>query len=348
MLPLPEKLLVLHAGTHKTATSYIQSRLQANQALLQRCGVQLAYPQTPARKHKPLARALARAHWGSWERFLAQLAAGPAQAIVSAEQFTQPLARPARHRRLVELLTAAGYRLRVVLFLRDQPDYINARYVHSSRRLYHYQDFEAYVQEQLLQRRHIFDYEHLLAPLLSHPLIECQLLPYASGLGDPFERLMASQGWQPLEPWLPADPSKGNVQPGCRGVWLAQAIGERLEQRGVRGRALANTGAVVRRIAERQGWQDDRYCGFDAEAAARVATHYQPGNDRLAERVWGCRWQDRFPPPSQMQRRVFEPPSPGTPERRQLEQLVEQGLQDLARGNPRLRRRLTVAAAAQR
>jgi hypothetical protein len=65
-------------------------------------------------------------------------------------------------------------------------------------------------------------------------------------------------------------------------------------------------------------------------------------------RVWGCRWQDRFPAATDLQRRVFEPPLPGTAERRQLDRLVDQGLKDLARDNARLRKRNTMAAAAQR
>lgn len=341
MSSAPERLLVIHAGTHKTATSYIQSRLLANQARLEACGVQLAYPQK-VRKHKPLARALARGDWDLWQRFLNRLGDGPAQAIVSAEQFTQPLARPRCHRALQAWLAERGFALRVVVFLRDQPDYINARYVHSIRRLYHHQEFEAYVAEQLADRGHIFDYERLFSPLIRHRSIECRFLPYASGLGDPFERLMADQGWQSGQPWLPAAPDKHNVQPGCQGVWLAQAIGERLEQLGVRGRALVNSGSVVRRIAVREGWQNDRYHGFDGPAAARVAAHYQAANDRLAQRVWGCTWGERFGPAAACERRVFTPPAPGSAERQRLELLVEEALAVLARGSRRLARRLTI------
>ena len=36
-----KKTLLVHAGTHKTASTYIQSRLQVNKDLLLRSGVQL-------------------------------------------------------------------------------------------------------------------------------------------------------------------------------------------------------------------------------------------------------------------------------------------------------------------
>ncbi|MEB3320091.1 MAG: hypothetical protein VKI63_04040 [Cyanobium sp.] len=347
MTAAPNRLLVLHAGTHKTATSYIQSRLLANQSLLQESGVALIYPQRVC-KHKPLARALARGQWDLWQKFLDRLSEGPEQAIVSAEQFTQPLAKPRRHRQLLELLSERGYALRVVVFLRDQPDYINARYVHSIRRLYHHQDFDTYVAEQLERRSHIFDYDRLFSSLIGQQNIDCRFLPYASGLGDPFERLMAEQGWRASRSWLPAAPDKHNVQPGCQGVWLAQAIGEQLEQLGVRGRSLVNSGSVVRQIAAREGWQLDRYFGFEAPEMVRVADHYRAGNDRLAQRVWGCRWGDRFPAATVPERRVFTPPPAGTPERQHLEKLVEEALSMLGRGNRRLRKRLSMPGLAQR
>jgi len=335
----PCRELLIHAGTHKTATSYIQSRLAANQSLLAQRDITYRYPAASGLKFKPLVHALVRGEWDTWRRYLAALPAGAATVLMSAEQFTQPLARPDRYAPLLELLAEAGFRLRVVVFLRDQPDYINARFVHSTRRLYHHQSFEAYVAEQLgPKRRPIYNYAHLFTPLLDRAEgsgdLDCRFLPYGSALGDPFERLMASQGWEPPpQGWRPADPQRGNVQPGCGGVWLAQAIGERLTQLGVKATAL-HTGNVVRRIAERQGWTEDRYCGFDAESAARVAEHFAAANDAFAQRVWGCPWRERVPAVP-MQRRQFSPPA-DPDARRRLERLVERAIAELVRLNPPL------------
>jgi hypothetical protein len=334
--------LVIHAGTHKTATSYIQSRLVANTPGLSRAGVTYRYPSERVLKFKPLATALLEARWDIWRRYLTALPADATTVLMSAEQFTQPLARPDRHEPLLELLAEAGFRLRVVVFLRDQPDYINARFVHSTRRLYHHQSFEAYVAEQLgPQRRLIYDYAHLFTPLLERAeagsTLECAFLPYASGLGDPFERLMAFLGWQPpARGWRPADPQRGNVQPGCGGVWLAQAIGARLAVLGVESGSVRNTGGVIRRIAELQGWTEDRYCGFDAESATRVAEHFAAANDAFAQRVWGCSWRERVPEVAMQRRQFTLPADPDA--RRRLERLVQRAIAQLARLNPRLAR----------
>lgn len=338
--------LLIHAGTHKTATSYIQSRLVANQALLAGLGVTYRYPAAPGGKFKPLAAALASGQWAHWQHYLAALPASATTVLLSAEQFTQPLARPDRHGPLLDLLAEAGFRLRVVVFLRDQPDYINARFVHSTRRLYHHQSFEAYVAEQLgPNRRPIYDYDHLFTPLLDRAEgsgdLDCAFLPYGSGLGDPFERLMACLGWPPpAQGWRSADPQRGNVQPGCGGVWLAQAISTRLAELGV-DHATLYTGAVVRRIAEQQGWTEDRYCGFDADSAARVAEHFATANDTFARRVWGCGWRERLSAVP-MRRNQFTPPADPA-DRRRLDRLVERAIAALAQHNTPLAQVLAAA-----
>jgi hypothetical protein len=333
--------LTIHAGTHKTATSYIQSRIASNRRQLRRLGLMVPYPSGPARKHKPLAVALGHGCWQPWRDLLR---GASSNVLLSGEQFTQPLADPANLESLLQVLGDRHYRLRIVVFLRDQPDYINARYVHSTRRLYHHQDFESYVRFQLAERRHVYDYDYLFGHLTRHPAITSVFLPYGSCFGDPFVRMMEALGL-PESPmgWAPSDPDKGNVQPGCRGVWFAQTLSKCLAQLGVDGSRLTNTGAVVRHIAEQQGWQDERYCGFDKTSAEAVSAFYAESNDRFAQRVWNCRWRERVPVVP-MERCVFDPPPAGGEEERRLERLVLQALQDLSRQNRRLSRALKASS----
>jgi len=128
-----KRLLVIHAGTHKTASSYIQSRIAVNADQLARACALVGYPASVARKHKPLASALAKRRWPIWRRFLRKQPADASMLLLSAEQFTQPLTKKGGLKALVQMLKSEGWHLQVVLFLRDQPDYINARYVHSTR-----------------------------------------------------------------------------------------------------------------------------------------------------------------------------------------------------------------------
>jgi hypothetical protein len=310
--------------------------MAANRSLLRSSGVLVEYPGLPAQKHKPLADALAKRQWEYWQKFLRNLPREEPLVLISAEQFTQTLARRRIHRQLIALLEREGFQLAVAVFLRDQADYINSRFVHSVRRFYHSQDFEDYVQEQLAKRKHIYNYNHLFYDLTTNSSIRTFFLPYGRELGDPFERLLSALGVRPpIQGWQAADPSKANVQPGSRAVWLAQQITKRLHHLGIDSRSLVNTGDVVRRIAMGEGWQDDRYCGFSQDSASVVAAHYSRSNHRFARRVWGCEWRQVVAEVG-MRRSVYFPPGPG-PEREHLDNLVNFGLRDLAQENLRLR-----------
>jgi len=290
-----DRLFVIHAGTHKTASTYIQSRIKANSDLLLASGVYTAYPEVRSRKYKPLSSALVREKWGEWRQYLESIPASFNHALVSAEQFTQPLANPESLGRLTRLLGKYDFRLKVIVFLRDQPDYINARYVHSARRLYHDLEFEDYVCHQLRDRSRIFDYDLLFSEIVDFPGVELCFLPYASGLSDPFERLLSAQGLLDCHDWHPSKDSQSNVQPGRRGVWLAKEVKRILDDRSEKSKRLGQLSRAIREIAGSEGWTADRFFGFDEALLAHVVQHYAVANDRFARKVWGRAWGDVYP-----------------------------------------------------
>ena len=87
----------------------------------------------------------------------------------------------------------------------------------------------------------------------------------------------------------------------------------------------------MRRIAEQQGWQDDRYCGFDTAGAGAVAAHYAQANDEFAQRVWGCNWRERMPELQMKRRQLNSAAEAGGAD--SLEKLVQQAMKFLARHN---------------
>lgn len=326
-MPSSDRLFVIHAGTHKTATTYIQSRIRLNAKKLASLGICVRYPGQEQKKHKPLAEALQAKKWKLWKHYLASIPDTFSQVLVSAEQFTQPVADPEVFSRLNRLLGKHGFRMRVVVFIRDQPDYINAMFVHSTRRLYHCLGFEEYVEKQLAERQNFFDYSFLFSQLLACPDLEICFLPFRSGLGDPFERLMQSQLWSSPSGWEPADPREGNIQPGIRGVWVAQEVARQLAERNIDPSRFTNKSAAIRRIAEREGWTSERYYGFTAELQSRVVAHYAESNEQFAQSVWGQPWRDVFPL-SQPQPNMYLPAS--HEERLKMQTYVKEALSNLS------------------
>ena len=286
---------MIHAGTHKTATSYIQSRIKQNITSLSDAGVYVRYPSNNAQKHKPLATWLSNQNFEEWDNYLHAVPDDINNVLVSAEQFTQPISKKKLFKPLKTLLAQRGFQLRIVIFVRDQPDYMNARYVHSTRRLYHAESFEEYVSKQLRERELVYDYSVLFKDLIAFLGSHIDFLPYGSTYGDPFDRLMNSQSWQSSSGWKPADPSKRNIQPGCKGVWLAQQVFRQLTKAGINASSLRNTGGVIRDISSKSGWEEQRFYGFTPDLYARVVKHYQSCNNSFAQAVWNCDWSSVFP-----------------------------------------------------
>ena len=140
--------LIVHAGTHKTASTYIQERLHRNRDLLSRQGVSLQDPLECKPKPKKLAAELCKRRSKRWKAFFKQQPEGPHR-LLSAEQFAVPLTDPNCIRQLEAMADAAGYELHIVIFIRSQLDYINSRYIYSLRRFYHNQTFEQFVDDAL-------------------------------------------------------------------------------------------------------------------------------------------------------------------------------------------------------
>jgi hypothetical protein len=324
-----DRVFLIHAGTHKTATTYIQSRILANFNRLSSLGVYSGCPASKERKWKPLVASLQDHRWSDWLAYINRIPSHCESVLVSAEQFTQPLSKPANFEALSQLLSDNQFRLKVVVFLRDQPDYMNARFVHSTRRLYHCTPFPEYVDQQMQEGAKYFDYGFLFKNLMDSADIDIKFLPYGFSFGDPFERLMQHCGWVSPRGWKSADPASGNVQPGCKGIWLAQQTYLRLSSDaslgGMKLSSLRGSGGVIRRISEREGWTAERYFGFCQSSYDRVAGHYRVSNEQFAQRIWGQSWDQIFPS-IQVRERVYESPSRGSEHDKMLA-LVDEAVQ---------------------
>ncbi len=332
-----QRTCFLHAGTHKTASTYLQSRFLANRKRLARHGITYAFPDKPARKFKSLATAAKEGNWAEWDAYLKRHAQSPGNLLLSAEQFTAPLCDQRLLRGLLATLERHDYRPAIIIYVRPQLDYINSMYVHTLRRLYHAFDFESYLKyyprhysgegnKANLQDR--YNFNQVFQPLLSEPGLTSIFVPFSRSLGDPFSQFLEALELPQQEDWLPGDPASGNVQPGIKAVWLARQLGLRLESLGIDGKSLRKTGQVLRNLAEQQGWDQDRYFGFSESLASSVLDHYAGDNDEFARRVWGKDWNSVFSGSTVPAQAVYEPAS--EQEREQMMAIVDSLLQTLA------------------
>jgi hypothetical protein len=312
----PERTLHLHAGPHKTASTYLQARLHANRADLERLG--LRYP-TPWREHshRHLARALQAGRFQALERLLGQQRRWSGDLLLSAEHFapligdSQALARLLRHG------AAQGFALHVISFVRPQAELLNSFYAHGLGRLYGAPSFRAYVRAQLDGRRlrgparrrwirhapQLLDFEQRFAAPLAAEGLHQSYLPFRPRRQDPFAQLLDLLELPPPPAgWRAAPLDQANEQLGRRGLGLAYLLNGELDRLPVRrnqliaGHGLNRLVEQLRQLARQRGWVAERFDGWQGRLPALLQQRFGASNERFAQRVWGQDWAEMFPP----------------------------------------------------
>ena len=127
------------------------------------------------------------------------------------------------------------------------------------------------------------------------PEITTLFLPLSRqvAITDPFLALVdaldldAPQGDQG---WLKGEPSKQNIQPGAKGIWMSRLCRQLVDELGVDPEGLERKGKVIRDLAIELGWDRDKFDGFDQPLLDRVAGFYQASNEAFAQQHWGVSW----------------------------------------------------------
>ena len=309
----PQRTVHLHAGPHKTASTYLQARLQSNRRELERCG--LRYP-TPwgEYSHRHLARAVKAGRLEALDQLLGRQQRWAGDLLLSAEHFAPLVADAAVLAELQRRCLRSGYGLHVISFVRPQGELLNSFYAHVLGRLYGTPGFGAYVRAQLAGRRlrgsarrrwiHIaplaLDLEQRFGSLLAADGLRSSFLPYGPGRCDPFEQLLRSLEL-PRGSWRPAPPGQANEQLGRRGLGLAYLLNAELDALPIRrNRLIADHGLNrlverIRQLARRRGWVDERFNGWHGRLPALLLEQLGASNERFATRVWGTGWNSLFP-----------------------------------------------------
>ena len=333
-----EKQFIVHAGTHKTASTYIQERLWVNRKILYGHGLRLLKPRrTKTGQFTELAGFLKEQDYPAIEDELGRLSSDDQHVVVSAEQFTQPLLNSACVDGLQELLEGFGYRLKIVIFLRDQPDYINSLYVQEVRRFYHSRDLPSFTKRCRMRRAHWFDYDKMFSYLLDHESIQVNFLPYGSGFGDPFLNLINCFELNLPEGvgWVAGNSGKSNDQPGVKGVWLALKVCKRMQEIGVNLKLLQNQSKYIRKYSIPRGWSDVRFFGMRPKKVRKIRKFYKDGNDRFARRVWGKdSWSDVYQDLRPQVFNVLDESVITDDEMKEMEYIAEQVFLDIKINNP--------------
>lgn len=294
--------VVLHIGMHKTASTYIQKRLDANQPLLKQHGIRFDDDSKNLLKH-----AARKNDFGPWNTRLQQARKWNADLLISSEVLSHLLTEPCNKRVgdcigdwLIRQFQRRDCRIILVAFLRDQPGFLNSHYAQLVRNFSLRCSFETYA-ESVMQHRHArgeCNPDYLFGWIQRYSSIKAHFVPYGGRSGDdPFQQLLQTFGVPTAANWRSIPPE--NSQAGRLAVATSIRVQERLEALGIQLSSKAArrqaTHALLRR-SRRYRWFRDRFNGLTPELYQRIREHYGAVNERFAQRVWGgSSWTALFP-----------------------------------------------------
>ena len=323
--------LILHIGMHKTASTTIQKRLKANNQRLKEFGYHYV-----SKNRKALLKAVQEENFQPWRKLIRQAQTDGLTPIVSHEAFSHILCRLRSGKTnscigdwLLKRLNQAGVNVTVIGFVRDQPSYLNSHYTQHVKRFVTAQSLEAYAADAMQSsiKRNSCDPEQLFGWLEKHPSVHAVFFPYGrsitppqsleDGPRDPFEQLIHCLKIPETVQFKPV--ANLNTQPGDLAIRAALQLSHELKREGVLlGKSAKRARTLLCREAERRNWMETPFQGLNPELNQRIRTHFAAANNRFANRIWGCPWDQIFNPDMASQSRI-----PSTAEQRAIDQTVK-------------------------
>ena len=290
-----QRMLWIHAGPHKAASSYVTERLRKNRHALAEQGVLMDGDDNA------LANAIAQKHYEPIEQALSTLPKGLNRVLLSSSSLDTRILKKSVLRTLLKLADSQGFQLGISYCIRDQQSWLNSVYCHRIRRFRETPDFAGYC-DYIMNDPESWDiaYPSKFRVFKGFPEITTLFLPLSRqvAITDPFLALVdaldldAPQGDQG---WLKGEPSKQNIQPGAKGIWMSRLCRQLVDELGVDPEGLERKGKVIRDLAIELGWDRDKFDGFNQPLLDRVAGFYQASNEAFAQQHWGVSWGELFP-----------------------------------------------------
>ena len=293
---------------HKTASTTIQKRLQANNRLLQKYGYLYI-----AKERKTLLKAVLQKNFNPWRDLIQYAKEMGSTPIVSHEAFSHVLCRrPSGSNTtclgdwLVRTLNKAGVNITIVGFIRDQPSYLNSHYTQHVKRFTTAKSLEAYATKAMRRSIHksSCDPEQLFGWLKHHASVRTIFLPYGRSITlPPALHRYPSEPFAQLIHCLEIPDSAHfermnnmNAQPGDLAIRTALQLRLELKRDGIRldKTARQRARALLCKEAEQRNWAQTPYIGLNPELNQRIRDYFAAANNRFAQRIWGCRWDQIF------------------------------------------------------
>jgi hypothetical protein len=291
-----KRLCYLHVGPHKTGTTSIQWFLQENRAELLEHGYFVPESETKRGAHHTLAEGLAGLDVGEHrqplvERSIAGIAETPAQAVIISSEALEGLFRNQQHTRaFFNQMAELNLQVKLILFPRNQPQWINSSYASTIKSFRRSDSFESCAlrfaeSPDARFSRWIDLAETHGTELIAHPFSKETLrrgvIPEflrSIGINTSEFRDRTVRRNEAVGPFTVSVAREVLRSFGREMTWL-QAKKCKVE--------LAN-------YLRENNCIDSGYCGLTTPLARHIEKELRSDNDMFAQRVWGKSWVDIF------------------------------------------------------
>src|SRR5882757_4181214 len=290
------RICYIHVGPHKSGTTYIQWFLQENRAELLQLGYFVPESETKRGAHHALAEGLAGLDVGEHReplvaRSIAAIAETPAEAIIIPSEALEGLLRNRQNiQTFFNRVRELNLEPKIILFPRNQPQWINSSYADMVKTFRRSDSFEACA----------FGFAQSPDARFSR-WIELAETQGAELIARPFSKETLRRG---VIPEFLQSIGISSSQFRDHAVRRNEAVGpftvsvarEVLRSLGKEMTWLQTRKCKVElaRYLRQNKCADSGYCGLSSALARRVEEELRSDNDVFAQRVWGKSWADVF------------------------------------------------------
>jgi hypothetical protein len=294
-----KRVCYIHVGPHKTGTSAIQWFLKENRLELLKHGYFVPESGTLHGAHHPLARKLCGQELANHKQsgatdFVRQLNQMASQAVVISSETLDGLLRNADYARtFFSWLRQLELEPKLIVFPRNQPQWINSRYAEAARGFSLSEPFESYARG-VAQRR---DLKYSF-------LVELAETYNATLIARPFTTETIANGIVPIFlQAIGADPSqfrdtevRRNQTVGPFTVSVARLVSRSVlgTARQFKYRQATRCKITLAAYLEKNRLRDFGYCGLSTAMARQIEATCWSDNDAFARRVWDRPWNEIF------------------------------------------------------
>lgn len=292
----------LHVGSHKTGTSALQTFLARNRKVFAQHHILVPAAGTSATgSHLPLVRALlglpGRDGEGALRQLTSEISECPGHHIVVSAEFLETVfQRQAGEDPILRFFLDAGYEVRLILYVRNTPQWVNARYSQRVKMFRYNGDFPGMVQQLLAKQNAGL---RRWSDFVRNNRCKLSARPYtgaiqSGGLIPDFMNILGFE-WAAVSGQFVL-PERINESVGPSVVAAARRIMSALPggARALNNQQSGKCGRILLQHVRALGLEEEKFSGLDTAGARRLEGHFRDSNGAFARAFWQASWDDVF------------------------------------------------------